>query len=375
MTGDRAMSYVSRGLLTGLGLLLGAGVPLVANAQVEPSPSSSTVLADPVVLPRVIPEQAAGSPTDRSHGPSYRWYVAPSLGWVRTDLDRNTDNPIQSGLAVGRWINPDMSLDLAYTLANAEFDPASGRGGKEWETSSLGVVGRWYGRDAQDATRPYVLAGVGGVRHAAVSGVVHTAGWSPMATVGVGVQHAFNDRVALRGEVALRHDRDAISSKYAPGLPRRDHYNDAVASVGLVVGLDHIEQPWVTYHQDLGNPPPVPSAPSCDQLDDDGDGVNNCDDRCLGSAAGVVVGPDGCPQKVVIDLRGVHFKFDRPRPGEHDVAPSLAEPSQESLDVLDQAVDLLNRYATLRVDIVGHTDAVGSDAYNQALSEIGRAHV
>ena len=39
--------------------------------------------------------------------------------------------------------------------------------------------------------------------------------------------------------------------------------------------------------------------------DCDGDGVNNCDDKCPASAPGEVVGPDGCPQEVVIDLRGV----------------------------------------------------------------------
>jgi OOP family OmpA-OmpF porin len=34
---------------------------------------------------------------------------------------------------------------------------------------------------------------------------------------------------------------------------------------------------------------------TCADLDDDGDGVNNCDDKCPGSAAGLAVGADGCP--------------------------------------------------------------------------------
>jgi outer membrane autotransporter protein len=46
-------------------------------------------------------------------------------------------------------------------------------------------------------------------------------------------------------------------------------------------------------------PAPAPVAPppakTCADLDDDGDGINNCDDKCLGSAAGEAVGPDGCP--------------------------------------------------------------------------------
>ena len=42
-------------------------------------------------------------------------------------------------------------------------------------------------------------------------------------------------------------------------------------------------------------PPPAPPAKTCADLDDDGDGINNCDDKCLGSTAGETVGADGCP--------------------------------------------------------------------------------
>jgi outer membrane lipase/esterase len=39
----------------------------------------------------------------------------------------------------------------------------------------------------------------------------------------------------------------------------------------------------------------VESSPDCSALDDDGDGVNNCNDQCPASAAGEMVGADGCP--------------------------------------------------------------------------------
>jgi hypothetical protein len=42
-------------------------------------------------------------------------------------------------------------------------------------------------------------------------------------------------------------------------------------------------------------PPPAPPAKTCADLDDDGDGINNCDDKCLDSPAGSAVGADGCP--------------------------------------------------------------------------------
>ncbi len=42
-------------------------------------------------------------------------------------------------------------------------------------------------------------------------------------------------------------------------------------------------------------PPPPPPAKTCADMDDDGDGVNNCLDKCPDSPAGQSVGPDGCP--------------------------------------------------------------------------------
>lgn len=79
--------------------------------------------------------------------------------------------------------------------------------------------------------------------------------------------------------------------------------------------------------------------------------------------------PPPPPQNVVIDLRGVNFKFDRPRPGEHDIGPTLKSPASESLAILSQAVDTLNRYPQVQVEIDGYTDSKGSAQYNQALSE------
>jgi len=79
--------------------------------------------------------------------------------------------------------------------------------------------------------------------------------------------------------------------------------------------------------------------------------------------------PPPPPQNVVIDLRGVNFKFDRPKKGESNIDPTLKPPASESLAILSQAVDTLNRYPQVQVEIDGYTDSKGSEKYNQALSE------
>jgi OOP family OmpA-OmpF porin len=191
-----------------------------------------------------------------------------------------------------------------------------------------------------------------------------------MATVGGGVQYNMSDRLALRGEIAARYDHDNntennLAQALGYDIKRKSGFTDGIVSVGLTYSFGGHAAPPAAPAPAVAPPP----APDCHSLDDDHDGVNNCDDRCPDTAAGTVVGPDGCPQKVVIDLRGVNFKFDRPKKGEHNIDPTLAVPTSDSIAILDQAVDALKRYPDIKVELDGHTDSVGTDQYNQGLSE------
>ncbi|MBF0468389.1 MAG: OmpA family protein [Desulfamplus sp.] len=86
-------------------------------------------------------------------------------------------------------------------------------------------------------------------------------------------------------------------------------------------------------------------------LDTDGDGVYDYLDKCPGTPIGAKVNPMGC--WVLGDLL---FDFDK-----YEIKPS-------GYPDLDNVVDILNRNSGLRIDLQGHTDSIGSDAYNQALS-------
>lgn len=67
--------------------------------------------------------------------------------------------------------------------------------------------------------------------------------------------------------------------------------------------------------------------------------------------------PVADPCAGVIRLRGVNFDFDR------------AEIRPEARPILDQAAERLSQCPGERVVVEGHTDAIGSDGYNQDLSE------
>jgi OOP family OmpA-OmpF porin len=56
-------------------------------------------------------------------------------------------------------------------------------------------------------------------------------------------------------------------------------------------------------------------------------------------------------------LRGIEFAFDR------------AELTGSSFVILDVAIEELSRCPNIPVRIEGHTDALGSDEYNQALGQ------
>ena len=108
--------------------------------------------------------------------------------------------------------------------------------------------------------------------------------------------------------------------------------------------------------------------------DEDGDGVPDSRDKCPGTPRGVQVDANGCPpapapveevvvqKEEVIVIRDVHFEFDSAR---------LTATDKERLNTI--ATRLKQEAPSARLTVTGHTDSVGSDTYNQKLSE-RRAH-
>ncbi len=296
-------------------------------------------------------QDSGAMPTQSSAATQYdgRWYIAPTVGGFFNDGDRNTNSrQAYYGLGIGRFISPNSSIDFFIDRTNRDVD-----GGGRWANNNYGVAARFYGGD-WDAWRPYALAGIMGSYHVNAS----DHGWAPAAELGVGLSKTIDDNSDFRVEAAYRYDWDNKTQ------PQESGYGDWLLGLSIVSRFGSPPAP---------PPPPAapapPPPPTCDQLDDDHDGVNNCVDKCPTSAEGTIVGPDGCPQKVVIDLRGVNFKFDRPRKGETNIGPTLKEPTADSLAILQQAVDTLQRYPQVKVKVAGYTDSIGTAAYNQGLSE------
>ena len=110
--------------------------------------------------------------------------------------------------------------------------------------------------------------------------------------------------------------------------------------------------------------------------DEDGDGVPDSRDKCPHTPKGVQVDADGCPppapapvveeavvvKEETIVIRDVHFQFD---------SAKLTAADKTKLETI--ATRLKQEAPSAQLSVTGHTDSVGSDAYNQKLSD-KRAH-
>ncbi|HEX7338591.1 MAG TPA: OmpA family protein [Rhodanobacteraceae bacterium] len=321
-----------KGLCLMLALALG-GVAVAAQAQDAQSGSMATPSSSAV--------------TDHSG----TWYIAPTLGVYFNDSDRNgQDRHGYVGLGFGTFLNNNTSIDFFADHTSRSRDPIG-----HWINNAFGVSARFYSRD-WNQWRPFVMAGIMGDYHINYN----DHGLAPAAQLGVGLSKTVGDNAIFRVGATYRYDWDDKTQ------PSENGYGDVLLGVSLAATFGTPPPPAPAPEPAA---PPPPPAPTCDQLDSDNDGVNNCVDKCPNTPAGTIVGPDGCKQKVVIDLRGVNFKFDRPHKGETKIGPTLKQPTSASLDILQQAVDTLQRYPDVKVAIDGYTDSVGTDAYNQKLSQ------
>ena len=278
-----------------------------------------------------------------------RWYLTGSAGFNFQDSDRLTNDAPFVTLGLGKFISPNWSLDGELNYQNPNFDDNQDL---NWSQYGASIDLRRHFISEGRGWNPYLLMGLGYQK----SEEEYNNFPSPdspgerkdgnfAAKLGVGLQTTFDKRVAVRAEVAYRGDFDDKSVAAAD----ESWFGDVLASVGVVIPLGPPPAAAVVA------PPPV--APSCADLDDDGDGVNNCDDKCPNSQPGQTIGPDGCPVPVSIDLKGVNFDFDK----------SNLRP--DAVAILSEATQILVRYPDIRVEVAGHTDLCGKDDYNQKLSE------
>lgn len=107
-------------------------------------------------------------------------------------------------------------------------------------------------------------------------------------------------------------------------------------------------------------------ANGCPDLDNDGDAVPDLTDICPNTPGQAEKDPLGCPVKPALVVvtncevkitQQIHFAYNK------------AIVKTESYPILDAVLEVLNKNSDIKLEIQGHTDSQGSDAYNKSLSD------
>lgn len=287
-------------------------------------------LAVLIALGLVAPTWAAAEDFDD------RWRVTATLGSVGPDNDRGIKPHALYAVGLERYLSADWAVELAYSQDRGDFENREGR----WRNRELSLTSRHFFGDFE-TWRPYWSVGVGALRHRADLGpTTSSRGTNASLRVGGGLQANVSERVNMRADVTYRYDmNDEV-------IARQNGFGDWVFSVGLSVALGASRAPAPEPVREAAAPPPPPPPPP-----------PRTEPKCPPAKPGQIIGPDGCPMDVVIDLRGVNFDFDS------------AKLRPDAIATLDEAVSILKRYDTIRVEVAGHTCSIGDEAYNQRLSE------
>ena len=262
-------------------------------------------------------------------------YIAPSIQGVWVDDDRKVDDGLGAGLGFGYVASPKWNFELGVHGSGHEIAGTDNRYRIQGaDINALRVFKR------EDRINPYLIGGIGrlesrgpGTRD---TGVFYKFGGGLMADISKNTAKGTN--LQMRGELHTRRESD---------------FNDYVATLGLVYS-------WggsiVTPAAAIAAIAPVPAPVAPVDGDDDRDGVLNSRDKCPNTPLGAKVDSDGCECGDVV-LRGVTFVTDS------------AEITPQGQLVLDSLVAGLQRRAGTKLEIRGHTDDVGSETYNLALSQ------
>lgn len=259
--------------------------------------------------------------------------------------DREID-PSGHGMSITALVGRPLSTHFAaeINVSGAILETGQSGGTDFYQQSLAGDLVLNLAGERSNSLRPFFLLGVGAIHDDFYPDDRDGSGLLAEAALGLASGAWLAERVAFRAEVRHVHDfreggsgqtRAAIGIEIALGrTERRVEYVDRIVETEVV---REVERRWV---------------------DTDGDGVEEARDRCPDTPKGLKVDATGCAiVNQAIELRGVTFEFGKAR----------LTPNAET--VLDAVSRAFAGQATLRVEIAGHTDSIGSDAANQILSQ------
>jgi OOP family OmpA-OmpF porin len=317
------------------------------------------------------------------------WYIAPSINALWLDDGREADDDVGIALALGRTLNENWDVELGV------FGSDHGRAGDdslEIQGFSLSTKRVFY---REGRVNPFLSLGLGRVKSILKPGVDEddlTAMFGGGLLIDLGQSRDDGSAMQLRADLGARrslsdNDQFPHAVDYVAGLGLQYSWGGTVTRLPVDSDGDGVTDdvdkcpgtPAGTPVDATGCPlpqdddgdgvvnendkcPGTPPGKKVDAVgceidgDDDGDGILNSVDQCPTTPKGERVNNVGCPFDRELILQGVKF------------ATNSAELLPESMPILENAIATLKRYPEVNIEVAGHTDSRGSDAYNLQLS-------
>lgn len=287
----------------------------------------------------------------------YKYEITPMIGGAYTegnlDLERNYAN---AGLSLGFNLDDSMfnqvELGFLRTLGDVDYDNSTAN------TSITRVFTNFIKEyDLGDKSSLYALVGAG----VEVFGdELFNNEDGLFGNYGVGYKYKLDNDMAIKADI--RHLVEVDNGD-----------NNVIYTVGLAIPFGKKAAPA---------PMPVKEEPK--PLDSDNDGVIDANDKCPNSKPGVQVDANGCEldsdndgvvnsldkcpnsmSDAVVDNNGCTVAVDLKI--NFDTNSSLIQDQYKQR--IKEFADYLNSNPKLKATIEGHTDSIGTEKYNQWLSE------
>jgi OOP family OmpA-OmpF porin len=258
------------------------------------------------------------------------WYIQPSVNGMKPDSDFGVDKTgYGGGLKFGKAVNENWDVQMGTTYARSREN------GNRYQQNTLGVDGLYM--FSRKTFRPFILIGAGVERDKSNLPLWNeTRKNSGYISAGLGFQADMSERVALQADIRNVHGflRDDVfpSSKA----------NNVYATVGLNIAFNAPPRPA---------PPAPPSAPEAVQ-------------------------PPPPPPAPLPPPPPPPARFEKVTMSATELFTFNSAKLNPNQPKLDDIANVLSANPSISgVVITGHADRIGSDKYNQKLSEQRAASV